>query len=45
VKKHADGSTERYKAYLVARGFKLRYGLDYKNTFSHPFSSQPVLAF
>ena len=34
VKKHADGSIERYKARLVAKGFKQRYGLDYEHTFS-----------
>lgn len=34
VKKHADGSIERYKALLVAKGFKQRYGLDYEDTFS-----------
>ena len=34
VKRHADGSIERYKAWLVAKGFKQRYGLDYEDTFS-----------
>jgi histone deacetylase 1/2 len=34
VKKHADGSIERYKARLAARGFRQRYGLDYEDTFS-----------
>jgi histone deacetylase 1/2 len=34
VKKHADGSIERYKGRLVAKGFKKMYGIDYEDTFS-----------
>ena len=33
VKKGADGSTERYKARLVAQGFTKKYGTDYDQTF------------
>ncbi|BBH05844.1 transposable element gene, partial [Prunus dulcis] len=31
---HADGSIERHKACLVAKGFNLKEGLDYDKTFS-----------
>ena len=34
VKRHANGTIERYKARLVAKEFKQRYGLDYEDTFS-----------
>jgi hypothetical protein len=34
VKRKADGSIDRYKAWLVDKGFKQRYGIDYEDTFN-----------
>ncbi|XP_071685400.1 uncharacterized protein [Lolium perenne] len=34
IKKHADGTIDRYKSRLVAKGFKQRYGINYEDTFS-----------
>jgi hypothetical protein len=31
----SDGTIDRYKVRLVAKGFKQRYDVDYKDTFSH----------
>ncbi|CAM8985975.1 unnamed protein product [Rhodiola kirilowii] len=34
VKRHSDGTIERYKARLVAKGFSQEEGLDYNETFA-----------
>jgi hypothetical protein len=34
IKHKHDGSVDRYKARLIARGFKQQYGVDYDDTFN-----------
>jgi hypothetical protein len=34
IKRRSDGSIERYKARLMAKGFEQHYGLSYEDTFS-----------
>src|SRR4051794_6158341 len=33
-KKNADGTIDKYKARMVAKWFKQRYGIDYEDTFT-----------
>lgn len=42
VKQKSDGTIDRYKELLVAKGFKQRYGIDYANTCSPVVKSTTI---
>ena len=45
IKTCSDGSIERYKAYLVAKGFTQEYEIDYEETFALVARISSVRAF
>jgi hypothetical protein len=42
IKKNVDGTIDKYKACLVAKGFKQRYGIDYEETFNPVVNSATI---
>lgn len=43
IKRRSDGNIHRYKARLIAKGFKQRYRIDYEETFSPMVKAATIL--